>query len=45
MASTLAKQYEKTSVLALARQTIKNIKQILNDDEYQEDSEFAFLSR
>ncbi len=37
------KQYEKTLALASVRQTIKDIKQILDDDKYQEDSKFAFL--
>ena len=39
------RQYGETSVSASVRQTIKNIEQILDDDEYQEDSEFAFLPR
>ncbi len=39
------RQYGETSVSASVRQTIKNIEQILDDDEYQEDSEFAFLFR
>ncbi len=45
LALASARQYGETSVLALARQTIKDIEQILDDDEYQKNSEFAFLPR
>jgi len=41
----LVRQYEETLTLTLARQTIKDIEQILDDNEYQEDSKFAFLSQ
>ncbi len=44
LASASVRQYEETLALTLARQTIKDIEQILNDNKYQEDSEFAFLS-
>ena len=39
------RQYRETSASALARQTIKDIEQILDDNEYQKDSKFAFLFR
>jgi len=44
LVSALARQYRETLASVLARQTIKNIEQILDDNEYQEDSEFTFLS-
>ena len=43
MVSALARQYRETLASVLARQTIKDIEQILDDDKYQEDFEFAFL--
>ena len=41
--SDFEEQYGETSASASARQIIKDIKQILDNDEYQEDFEFAFL--